>query len=124
MIGEISGVEMKCPRIETHLGYLLSNSLPKQYVAQVQFSMYVTGFHEWQFMSYRRNFPPMIITVGRDDKFHGAIEEALESFFHRFDASMKMLIEINGGPPDPRTRGVVPFRQPSTPTTETNDVIP
>jgi len=93
------GVEIKCPRIETHIRYLVEGRLPVDYIAQVQGSMFVTGDTKWMFFSYRRKMPPLILTVNRDNAFQKAISEVLAVFTAAFDAGMKRLSEINGGPP-------------------------
>lgn len=98
LIGETSGIEIKCPKVETHVGYLLKGTLPKDYIAQVQGSMFVTGFNEWKFLSYRRRFPNLVLTIERDDDYQKALSEALAGFLERFDAAMKRMEEINGGP--------------------------
>lgn len=99
MIGRESGVEIKCPRLDTHCRYLMQGALPKEYAAQVQGSMFVTGTKEWHFFSYNRALPPLHIVVKRDEKFHTALSSALESFLNQFDAYWARLIELNGGPP-------------------------
>ena len=99
MVGMESGVEIKCPRAETHIGYLLAGKLPKQYVAQVQGSMFVTGCPTWHFFSYRRSFPAFHLVVARDDNFHRALAVALADFLAALDIAMKRLEELNGGPP-------------------------
>jgi len=43
LFGE-TGIEIKCPLIHTHVGYLLAGDLPIEYFQQVQGSMLVTGF--------------------------------------------------------------------------------
>ena len=106
-----SGIEIKCPNLDTHIKYLLANCLPDDYVAQVQGSMYVTGCPTWHFLSYRRYMPPLHLIVERDEKYHAALEEAVDGFLERFEQAMATLIEINGGPPSPRHRGKVPFRK-------------
>lgn len=93
------GVEIKCPRIETHIRYLVEGKLPVDYIAQVQGSMFVTGYTKWMFFSYRRKMPPLILTIDRDNTFQKAISDALGAFTAAFDAGMKRLVEINGGPP-------------------------
>jgi hypothetical protein len=93
------GLEIKCPEAHTHVGYLLDGVLPKDYMAQVHGGMYVTGFESWKFVSYRRNFPQLVLTVERDDKIQGHIAEALDLFQERFEEGKAKLIEINGGPP-------------------------
>jgi hypothetical protein len=120
MIGEIGGVEIKCPRMETHIGYLLDGELPAQYVAQVQMSMLITGFEIWHFFCYNRSLPPLHLVIKRDEKFQAALETALGDFRKAFDAALTKLIKLNGGAPDQRTRGNVKFVPPS----ENNDLIP
>lgn len=104
LIGDTSGVEIKCPRIETHIGYLLAGKLPKQYVAQVQGSMFVTGFKTWHFFSYNRQLPPLHLVIQRDEEFQEALSEAVNDFNIRLDDGMKRLEILNGGP---RKRKVV-----------------
>jgi hypothetical protein len=99
LIGENSGVEIKCPKIETHVGYLLTGVLPKQYGAQVHGSMFVTGANSWRFYSYRRRMPSLNLLIERDDKAQEALKEALEMFLAAFEIGQKRLCEINGGPP-------------------------
>lgn len=99
MIGVNSGVEIKCPRMDTHVGYLLAGKLPKQYVAQVQGSMFVTGCQRWHFFSYCRNLPPLHIIVERDGNFQDALREAIDNCIVKLDTGMSKLVEMNGGLP-------------------------
>lgn len=99
------GVEIKCPTMPKHVGYLRAGVLPKDYVAQVQGSMFVTGFHCWHFFSYNRQFPPLHLVVDRDEEFQVALQDALDDFLERMDSAMKRLEDMNGGPPK---RGVPP----------------
>lgn len=108
--GNESGFEIKCPALETHIKYLLKAEIPKDYIAQLQFSMFITGCKTWHFLSYRRNMPALHIIVEQDLKFQAALEQALDDFRARFDLAMAKLIEINGGEPNPKQRGAVPFR--------------
>jgi hypothetical protein len=99
IIGNESGVEIKCPRLETHVGYLLDGVLPPQYVAQIQGSMFVTGFKTWHFFSYRRKIPPLHLVIERDEKYQASLKSALEGFKAQFDKAWNKLVEINGGEP-------------------------
>lgn len=99
MIGGGGAVEIKCPRMDTHIGYLRDGVLPKAYIAQVQFSMNVTGFEEWHFFSYNRALPPLHLVVKRDPKFQDAIFAALDAFIPKLDAAYEKLVELNGAPP-------------------------
>lgn len=81
----LEGLEIKCPLIHTHVGYLLSGSLPMDYYQQVQGSMLVTGFSSWWFMSYYPGLPPLIIRVERDDVFCSKLKVALDEFCYNLD---------------------------------------
>jgi hypothetical protein len=113
LTGSESGIEIKCPNLETHIKYLLKNELPADYVAQVQGSMFVTGCATWHFLSYRRKLPALHLVIGRDEKYHAALAEALESFNDQLDEAMEKLVKINGGLPDQKHRGNVPFTMPA-----------
>lgn len=120
LIGEDSGIEIKCPRVDTQVGYLLDGGVPKAYAAQVQGAMFVTGRPQWTFMSYCRHFPVLVLKVERDEAAQEAIAEALELFLSRFDRAMARLIEINGGPPPHLKPKPQPVMRPHDP----DDVIP
>lgn len=92
--GEECGLEMKCPDAHTHIGYLLDGGLPKDYIAQVQGSMYVTGYQWWYFFSYHQKLPPLRIKVARDEVYQKAIEAALASYFTDFDKGLARLLEV------------------------------
>lgn len=121
MIDDKCGLELKCPKLETHVGYLLGGELPLDYVTQVQFSMYVTGFEQWHFMSYRRRLPPLYLVIDRDKKMHEAFDEALKVFFGDMDDAMEQLTKLNGGLPQQRFTKPLPQPEPET---ESADVIP
>lgn len=99
LLGEDGGIEIKCPDVHTHVGYLLGGILPKDYAAQVHGAMFVTGRTHWTFMSYRRKFPPLVLTINRDEKIQGRIAEALDQFLEQFGRAVMRLQELNGGPP-------------------------
>lgn len=103
LIGDDGGIEIKCPQIQTHVKYLLDGILPKDYAAQVQGSLYVTGRKWWKFLSYCRKMPSLILTVTPDQKAQAAIQEALELFLSKFEIAKARLIELNGGPPARQT---------------------
>ena len=120
LIAEKAGLEIKSPRLENHLRYLLDGIVPSEYVLQVQFSLYVTQFPKWYFMSFRHNFPSLIIEVLPDEKIQSAIDEALKSFFKCLDEAMAKLLKLNGGLPNQKNRGLKPFPKPQ-PTEEKID---
>ena len=96
----VRGIESKCPEPQTHVKYLLSGELPKEYAAQVQGSMLVTGAAVWTFLSYARGFPPLVLEVPRDEEAIEVLSEVIEEFNVDLDAAYARLVEINGGEPE------------------------
>ena len=73
IVGELDGgVEIKCPKSATHLGYWRNPGVvPAEYIAQVTHALYVTGAPWWDFVSYDPRFPEplrlFIVRVRRED---------------------------------------------------------
>jgi hypothetical protein len=59
VVGELEGgVELKCPKSATHLGYLRNpGKCPAEYVPQLTHTLYVTGAPWWDFVSFDPRFP-------------------------------------------------------------------
>lgn len=99
IIDSNTGLEVKCAQAPNHVKWLLAGKVPDDYLPQIHFSLYVTGFKRWTFLAYRRHFPNLIITVERDEEIQEKIHDALISFLEKFEAAKTRMIEINGGPP-------------------------
>lgn len=106
LIGEHSGIEIKCPSAKVHCAYLLAGVVPTDHLLQVHGSLYVTGRREWMFMSYCRRFPPLILRVERDEEIISKIRDGLGDFLVRYEFEWQRLCEMNGGGP--------PVRRPIT----------
>jgi len=96
LIGDDSGIEIKCPLPHTHVGYLTAGVLPKDYAAQVYGGMYATGRSSWKFASYCRLFPALIIDVPRDEQIMDAIHDAIASFNDRLESGFEQLTALKG----------------------------
>jgi hypothetical protein len=107
IIGETTGLEIKCPNADTQVGWLLAGGMPEEHVLQVQFSLWVSEFKEWQFLSWCKDLPHIAIKVERSMGICGVIEEAVHDFNARMDAAFARLLELNGGPP-PKRKVFVP----------------
>jgi hypothetical protein len=107
LIGDNGGLECKCPAAQTHVKYLLNEVLPPEYATQVHGSMYVTGRPFWYFMSFRRNFPPLILKIERDEKIQAKIGEALAGFLKTFDEEFERMVEMNNGVLPPKREPIV-----------------
>lgn len=91
------GVEFKCPMIQTHIMYCLNDEVPSDYIAQVVGNMWVTGFEEWDFVSFCPEFAQQIMfvkTLKRTDpeiaKMLIHLDEQVPQFIKRLDG---LLIE-------------------------------
>ena len=88
------GLEIKCPKLSTHIRYILEGVMPREYRLQVQGGMLVTGYDSWDFVSYHPDYTPQttwILTVRRDDNIIAALEKHLRAFVARLEAEMKEL---------------------------------
>lgn len=120
-----SGIEIKCPEHTTHIKYLLDGKLPKDYIPQVQGSMFVTGCKIWHFLSYPLTccldgFPALHLLVERDEEFCENLSESLEKFLALYETSFARLVEMNGAPPPPRQKFFSSFNQ--QPQSDNNDI--
>lgn len=94
LIGEDGGLEIKCPAIHTHVGYMLKPSLlSDEYRCQVQGYLYLTGRNWWDLMSYCPGLPEVMIRVERDAPFMDAFEPALAAFLADLDTAKERLAE-------------------------------
>lgn len=85
------GLELKNVLPKTQVKYLLGNKLPSEYHGQSQFSLYVTGFQFWMFMSYAVDLKPLIVKVKRDEVYIRALAKELNGFCKRLDETTEKL---------------------------------
>ena len=79
LVGDKGGVEIKCPQLATHIGYIREGVLPAEYRCQVHGYLIVSGRDYWDFFSYARNAPPFRLTITRDE-FTAKLEAELLNF--------------------------------------------
>lgn len=121
LIGEDSGIEVKCPSPAVHIRYLTEKRLPPIYSAQVHGSMLVTGRPRWTFLSYHRKMPALVLEIERDEEIQEKLQEALDLFLSKFKMTMEYLIDLNGGVPPSRPTQT---KEPVKFSWEENDVVP
>lgn len=98
LIGDDGGVEIKCPKANTQISYLLGNKIPAAYVPQVQGSMMITGRKWWDFVSYHPDMPTLIVRVKRDDEYIYLFQEEIEKFLTKMLAKREKLIDMGYKP--------------------------
>jgi hypothetical protein len=91
LIGNDSGIEIKCPMLKTHVSYLLAGKLPTDYFGQVQMSLYVTEREHWTFCSYYPDLPMFKIRVERDEKYIKLLSDELDRFCYDLAALVAKL---------------------------------
>lgn len=89
VIGDDGLLEIKCPSMAVHVGYLLSNALPLDYYQQVQGQLFVTKRKWCDFFSYYPGLRPLLVRVHPDKDFVKSLAIELEIFC----ASLKEITE-------------------------------
>ena len=80
LIGDTVGLEIKCPSVAVHVGYLADNQLPAAYKWQVHGQMLVCQLGRVHFYSYHPSMPPLHIVVDRDDDMLAELKAKLDVF--------------------------------------------
>jgi putative phage-type endonuclease len=100
LVGTDGLVEIKCPNSATHLDYLLTKTVPKKYVLQMQWQMATTGRKWCDFVSYDPRMPERlqmwIVRVERDDALIAEVEAEVTKFLAEVSSDVAKLevIEI------------------------------
>jgi hypothetical protein len=94
-ISKFGGVEIKCPyNSENHVKAICDREIKREYLYQVQFSMWVTGLERWDFVSYdprvkRQNLFWMEFTP--DKKIFNEFDTILPIFIEEMDRKLASL---------------------------------
>ena len=94
LCGDDGGLEIKCPMLDTHVGYMIDpDELRADYRGQVQTSLFVTGRKWWDLCSYNPapEFPPVVVRCLPDEAYHAALSVALTEFIRRVDDAVVRL---------------------------------
>lgn len=85
LVGEDGMIEIKCPNLETHIGYLDKGTMPTEYLQQVQGELLVTGCKWCDFISYYPGLKPFVLRVYPDIHFQFTLANELESFCNEME---------------------------------------
>ena len=82
LVGDDGLVELKCPKPENHVRYLLfpDRGVEKDYAVQVQGQLYVTERKWCDIVSYHPDLPRVIVHVERDEEYIALLDAALKEF--------------------------------------------
>lgn len=99
LVGSDGLVEIKCPKVKTHIKYLMTSRIPTDYMLQMQWQMACTGRKWCDWISYRGDLPGtmgmLIIRVNRDDKKIAEIEAEVKAFNESVDKMVAFLLRGN-----------------------------
>jgi len=94
LVGPDGGLEIKSFQPEHALQVLMENCVPEDNIVQVQTNIMVCGRQWWDFLSYSRQFPAVVIRVYPDEKIQKAIRDAHAAFLVKFDAAVAKVNEL------------------------------
>ena len=93
-----TGLEIKSPfTTQVHIATLRKGIIKPEYLAQCQFSMWVTGWEQWDFCSYdnrMRGKPENrlhVIPIKRDDRVMDQFSLEIPKFIKRMDEALEQL---------------------------------
>ena len=95
LVGNFGLVEIKCPKVATHLAYLIADVVPAAYKNQMMWQMACTGRQWCDFVSFRPDLPEhlqlFIIQFKRDPARILELETAVISFLDGVDKMLSQL---------------------------------
>lgn len=97
------GVEIKSPKPENHLMYLMhEGSAMKDHQSQVQFQLWVTGWDAMDLYSFHPELPPALILTERNHGFISTLEEITLAFIEKLEAKWLEMIDRGYAVANPR----------------------
>jgi len=96
LVGEDGIIEIKCPDSDTFTGYLLGDSIVKNYMAQIQGNLWILNRKWCDFIVYdprvvREDLRIKIIRVERDEEYIAKIQLAVQSALNHYKAMLGQL---------------------------------
>lgn len=80
LIGEDGLLEIKVPKPNTQVEYLLTGKIGREYWPQLQGQLFISGRKWVDILAYHPELPPSIMRVERDIEFIACLERQLEEF--------------------------------------------
>jgi len=104
LVGDDGLLEIKCPSMVTHIGYLLNPDGLDAYNCQAQGQLWITGRQWVDLLSYNPELPPSLVRYHRDEEFIAALEAAVNQFIERLAFSKERLIALGCTPIEARNQ--------------------
>ena len=98
LVGDSGLVEIKCPKVATHLAYLIAGVVPTGYKNQMMWQMACTSRDWTDFVSFRPDLPEhlqlFIIRYKRDPELIKKLETATVAFLDTVDKMINKLKKV------------------------------
>jgi predicted phage-related endonuclease len=91
LVGDNAVLEIKCPKAETLIEWILEGQLPDQYRLQVQGEMWITDRPLCYFYGWHPEIEPMLIKVERDESVIDALTECVPKFMEIVESILKVV---------------------------------
>lgn len=107
LVGASKLCEIKCPKHNTHVGYMLTGAIEQDYWPQLQGQLWISERDSVDIVSYHPEMPTVIIRVDRDEAYIASLQIAVLTF-------VGVMIERR----ESLSKRFGPFRRATTPTRE------
>lgn len=98
LVGNSGLVEIKCPKVATHLAYLIAGVVPAAYRNQMMWQMAATGRDWCDFVSFRPDLPEhlqlFVVRFKRDSARILELETAVVAFLDTVDKMLSQLKKV------------------------------
>lgn len=91
LIGDVGGLEIKCPKPSTLVKYMLDGGLPLEYKPQVMGSLLISGREWWDFLAFHPSMDFYQIRVYRDEEYIKKMETHLNDFVNELELNYSKL---------------------------------
>ncbi len=111
LIGDDSGLEIKCLKAESHLEVVTYHNkhgrCPPKYTPQVQGCLYITGRKTWTQMFHHPDLPPLIVVCEPDPTWQALLANQIARLIKVRDETLAIMRKEQSHIPD--SRGLTPL---------------
>jgi putative phage-type endonuclease len=101
LVGEDGMIEIKCPKVNTHIKTMLDGRVPSKYIPQMQWQMACTGRKWNDFVSYCPEMPSdmqmFVKRLERDDEYIAELERKVKAFLLDVSDTIESLERVANG---------------------------
>lgn len=96
LVGDDGLLELKCPKPNTQIDYIIDDELGKDYYPQLQGQLFITERKWVDIMAYHPEIPPVIIRMHRDEGYIDCMRMHLAKAVGYIDEKIAYIQSLNG----------------------------